>query len=178
MSHRRRQRGWGSPLGLPVVLLAACAGAGEGEVETYRVDEIEVRTDGNISSEAPYRVDTMVLELEPGEGKEYKYRLEEGRTMVYSWRASGEVRTEMHSEEDDTPEGSAEFFEVLPSADGSHGTFTAPFPGIHGWYWENLSQDQPVTVTLRSAGFYTYGAEFPSGLTHQLQEVHSAAAPD
>jgi hypothetical protein len=140
------------------------------------VDGIEVRTDGNAGTEAPYRVDSVVLELAPGEGKEYKYRLEEGRTMVYSWQASGAVRTEMHSEADGAPDGSAEFFEVLTSGQGSHGTFTAPFPGIHGWYWENLSEEQPVTVTLRSSGFYTYGVEFPGGQTYQLSDVHAASA--
>ena len=39
------------------------------------------------------------------------------------------------------------------------GTLTAPFPGIHGWYWENPS-DAPVLVTLSAAGFFTMSHEF------------------
>jgi hypothetical protein len=166
------------------VLLGCGGGATEdiatGEVETYMVGEIEVRSDGNLGSGDPYRVHTITLELEPGAegGKEYKYRLEEGRTMVYSWQSSGPVRTEMHSEADGQPDGSAEFFDVVPSGSAGHGTFTAPFPGIHGWYWENLSDQETVRVTLRSAGFYTYGVEFPGGRTDQLSDVHTIAGAE
>ena len=42
------------------------------------------------------------------------------------------------------------------------GTLTAPFPGIHGWYWENTT-DKEVTVTLKSAGFYNLAHEFRNG---------------
>ena len=34
-----------------------------------------------------------------------------------------------------------------------HGSLTAPFDGIHGWYFENRSK-APVTVRLRLSGFY------------------------
>ena len=33
------------------------------------------------------------------------------------------------------------------------GTVTAPFSGIHGWYWENPGT-QTTTVTLSAAGCY------------------------
>ena len=185
---RKRKSGSGRltrPGVLAVVLAAVLAGCGGGataegeeteEVETYMVGEIEVRTDGNAGSGEPYRVHAITLELEPGAngGKEYKYRLAEGDTMVYAWESSGPVRAEMHSEADDGPEGSAEFFDVVPSGSSGHGTFTAPFPGIHGWYWENLGEET-VTLTLRTAGFYTYGVEFPGGRTDQLSDVHRAA---
>ena len=39
------------------------------------------------------------------------------------------------------------------------GTLTAPFSGIHGWYWENQT-DGEVTVTLSAAGFYNMSHEF------------------
>ena len=42
------------------------------------------------------------------------------------------------------------------------GTLTAPFPGIHGWYWENTT-DQEITVTLTTAGYYNLSHEFRSG---------------
>ena len=168
-----------------VVVLAGCGDAGtDAEMtmvdpgpETYMVGDIEVRTDGNLGAEAPFRVDQRTLELQPGPdgGMEFKYRLEEGATMVYSWEASGPVRVEMHSEADDQPEGTAEFFDVQESATSSHGTFTAPFPGIHGWYWENQG-DAPVTLTIRSSGYFTYGVEFPGGQTYQLSDVVEAEA--
>ena len=39
------------------------------------------------------------------------------------------------------------------------GTLTAPFSGIHGWYWENPGNAE-VTVTLSAAGFYNMSHEF------------------
>ena len=183
-SHGGRFSGCRLLLASAVMATAAACGGGSdeapaaAEVETYMVGDIEVRTDGNLGSDDAYRVDTLTIELEPGEGKEYKYRLEEGRTMLYSWQTSGPVRTEMHSEADGQPEGSAEFFDVVETSTAGNGAFTAPFPGIHGWYWENLSEEEPVTVTLRSSGFYTYGVEFPSGQTHQLDDVIEAAASE
>ena len=131
----------------------------------------------NLGADDPYRVDSRTIELEPEEGREYKYYLREGSTMLYSWVASGPVRVEMHSEEDGTPDGTAEFFDVVPAQSAGQGTFLAPFPGIHGWYWENQT-DEAVTVTIRSSGFYTYGVEFPAGRTDQLPDVVEAAAAE
>jgi hypothetical protein len=149
------------------MVLSACAAeppeAGSAEtdaVETYMVGDIEVRTDGILPREAAYRADEIVFELAPGEGVEYKYRLEEGETMVYSWSSSAPVRTEMHAEADDQAEGTAEFFEVVESSQAGHGLYTAPFPGIHGWWWLNLNEDDPITVTVSSSGFYSYAMEF------------------
>jgi hypothetical protein len=42
------------------------------------------------------------------------------------------------------------------------GTMTAPFSGIHGWYWENTT-DQAITVTLTSSGYYNIAHEFRDG---------------
>jgi hypothetical protein len=77
---------------------------------------IPVRADGIIDQSNGYRLDQRSFELEPGEFVEYKYRLEAGQAMVYSWTASYWVRSEMHSEADDAPEGTAEFFEVVEQA--------------------------------------------------------------
>ena len=37
-----------------------------------------------------------------------------------------------------------------PAAEGD---FTAPFDGTHGWYFRNKG-DTPVTVTVKTVGFY------------------------
>ena len=115
------------------------------------VGPIPVREDGLSAYRSSYRTDLRTFELEPGGFVEYKYRLEAGRTMVYSWTASSWVRSEMHSEADTSPVGTAEFFEVAEEALARHGSYIAPFPGIHGWYWLNET-DRPVTVTLYAAG--------------------------
>ena len=124
------------------------------------VGEIPVRADGILAQPRPYVLDERVFEIAPGGEIEYKYRLEAGRSMVYSWTVNNFVRSEMHSEADGAPEGTAEFFEVEESTLGRHGTYTAPFPGIHGWYWRNDS-NQTVTLTLRAAGFFSWAIEYP-----------------
>ena len=120
---------------------------------------IPVRADGLIGQPNGYRLDQRSFELEPDGFVEFKYRLEAGQAMVYSWDASYWVRSEMHSEADDAPEGTAEFFEVIERALSRNGSYVAPFPGIHGWYWLNET-DRIVTVTLNAAGFFEVAAEF------------------
>lgn len=150
-----------------LLLLGACAPTPDAVTDTVTdtvmVGDIEVRMDGLSARDNAYRVDEVTFELDPGEGMEYKYRLEQDEPMVYSWTSSGPVRSEMHSEADGQAEGTAEFFEVIESSQGRNGTFTAPFPGIHGWYWLNLNEDEGVSVTVRSSGFYSYAMEFSDG---------------
>jgi hypothetical protein len=123
---------------------------------------IPVRSDGITPAPNSYLVDEKTFELAPGEAVEYKYRLSTGSTMLYSWTANYWVRSEMHSERDGAPEGTAEFFEVEESTVQRHGTYTAPFDGIHGWYWLNEGS-QPVTLKLHAAGFFSAATEYPAG---------------
>ncbi len=131
---------------------------------------IPVREDGLSAYRSSYRTDLRTFELEPGGFVEYKYRLEAGRTMVYSWTATSWVRSEMHSEADTAPEGTAEFFEVAEETLHRHGSYTAPFPGIHGWYWLNET-DGPVTVTLHASGFFSTSTEFRQGAAPIVREI-------
>ena len=88
-----------------------------------------------------------------------KYRLDKGQALLYSWSATAAVNYELHAEPDGAPRGYAESYEKRPTTWQASGTLSAPFSGIHGWYWENTG-DQPVTVTLKSAGFYSMSHEF------------------
>lgn len=153
--------GTGEALGL--VVLSESGGVG---------GAIPIRADGLIAQGSTYRLDHRTFELGPGEFVEYKYRLEEGGTMVYSWTASYWVHSEMHSEADGAPEGTAEFFEVAESALFRHGSYVAPFPGIHGWYWIN-ENDEPITVTLHAAGFFPFSAEFLEGVAPIVREIET-----
>jgi hypothetical protein len=78
---------------------------------------------------------------------------EKGQALLYSWTATAPVNFEVHAEPDGAPKGYAQTYEKKDSQRQASGTLTAPFPGIHGWFWENTT-DAPVTVTLKSAGFY------------------------
>lgn len=108
-----------------------------------------------------YVEDLREFELAPFESVEYKYRLEAGQSMVFAWQAQTldgeltEVVYDLHSEEEGTdPEDSVSF--DLGRAKQGQGNYVAPFPGIHGWYWENRGT-QLVIVRLKSSGFYPYG---------------------
>ena len=99
-----------------------------------------------------YRVDSYELPVGPGEWVEYTYRIQEGGTMVYSWTATGPLEYNFHSAPDGAPPGYAESFDAQEN-DLAHGSYVAPFTGVHGWYWENAGADE-VTITLHTAGFY------------------------
>ena len=116
-----------------------------------------------VAQERPFQVETIDFAVAAGEGMEYKYRLEEGEALLYSWTATGPVNYELHAEPDGAPRGYAQSYELRNATSQASGTLTAPFSGIHGWFWENLS-DQEVTVTLTTSGYYNLSHEFRTGL--------------
>jgi hypothetical protein len=115
-----------------------------------------------VAQQRSYQQETIALEIAPHDSVEYKYRLDKGEALLYSWKATGLVNYELHAEPDGAPRGYAESFEKKEARDTASGTLTAPFSGIHGWYWENTS-NQPVTVTLSAAGFFNMSHEFRKG---------------
>ena len=64
--------------------------------------------------------------------------------------------------QDGAPRGYAQSYEKKSATSQASGTLTAPFSGIHGWFWENTT-DQPITVTLTASGFYNLSHEFRTG---------------
>lgn len=121
---------------------------------------------GGIQTIAPqdrrFQEETVDFTLGPGKYVEYKYRLEKGQALLYSWKATGPVNVETHAEPDGAPRGYAESYEKKDRVAQGAGTLTAPFSGIHGWYWLNQGKTD-VTVTLSSAGFYKISHEFHEG---------------
>lgn len=115
-----------------------------------------------VPQEKAFQQETVELMVAPGEGMEYKYRLDQGEALLYSWKASGPVNFEFHAEPDGAPRGYAQTYEMGQGRSEASGTLTAPFSGIHGWFWENRGA-QPVTVTLSSAGYYNVAHEFRTG---------------
>ena len=109
--------------------------------------------------ERVFQQETVEFSVGPREGIEYKYRLEKGEALLFSWNATGRVDYEFHAEPDGAPRGYAETYEKGQAVQQASGTLTAPFSGIHGWYWENL-EDRPMTVTLKAAGFFNLSHEY------------------
>lgn len=115
-----------------------------------------------VPQEKAFQQETVEFMVAAGEGMEYKYRLDQGEALLYSWKASGPVNFEFHAEPDGAPAGYAQTYEMGTGRTEASGTLTAPFSGIHGWFWENRGA-QPVTVTLTSAGYYNVAHEFRTG---------------
>jgi hypothetical protein len=166
------------PLGTGKLLgLTSLAQANETEPEEGASAEGEVpqslepvRPGANTAQSVPLKQDSVTFKLGPREGMEYKYRMEKGASFVYTWTSTGRVNFDFHGEPRGAPQGYAESYQ-MGEGDKASGSFFAPTPGIHGWFWENLSTD-PITVTLTSTGFYDGATEFNAqGQTpHQLQD--------
>ena len=114
-----------------------------------------------VPQERPFHTENIEFKVGPREGIEYKYRLDKGEALLYSWRAPVAVNFEFHAEPDGGPRGYAQTYEKAQASQAS-GTLTAPFSGIHGWYWENPT-DQEITVALTASGYYNISHEFRSG---------------
>lgn len=115
-----------------------------------------------VPQERAFKEETISFTVAAHQGMEYKYRLDKGEALLYSWKSTGPVNYELHAEPDGAPRGYAQSYEKVEGKSEASGTLTAPFPGIHGWYWENTG-DKEITVTLTSAGFYNMSHEFRTG---------------
>lgn len=119
-----------------------------------------------------FAFDVFEIVLAPYEYVEYKYQLERGATMLYSWTANAGVVHDFHGERTSEPTDGGPAEESFDKNDRrqSTGTYTAPFSGIHGWYWENPG-GEPITIRLTSAGFYTAAVEIRSDRTRQAHTL-------
>jgi hypothetical protein len=127
-----------------------------------------------------FRVDVFDFVLQPYEYLEYKYALEKGATMLYAWTADAEVEHDFHGERAaEAADGPAEESFDTSTRRQAAAAYTAPFSGIHGWYWENPGAE-PIAVSLRSAGFYTSAVEIHSNrrrVPHVVRPLEGAAPP-
>ena len=149
--------GTGRALGLTALATAGQEEAAEGPNAPVNADRpgADARFNGALAS------DTFTVELRPFEGVEYKYRMEKGASLVYAWTASSPVAFDFHGEPDGAPPRYSESY-GKGTGTSATGSFLAPTPGIHGWFWENPGAGR-VTVTLKTSGFYTASTEYRDG---------------
>lgn len=113
----------------------------------------------------PFRSDVIEFPLATGDDREgrneleYKVRLATGASYIYSWRVTGltdpeEFYTEFHGHTLSDGKSMTVADYRKSTGDADNGVLTAPFAGIHGWYFQNQSVGA-VKVTVRLAGFYT-----------------------
>jgi len=120
---------------------------------------------------AGFKTDTAEFQLDPYEYLEYKYRLDKDASMMFRWNASGDVKHDFHGDPDE--KGAKEQSYDKRARREGYGSFTAPFSGIHGWFWENTGSHR-ITIRIQSTGFYASAVEIRSDHTrheHQLTET-------
>jgi hypothetical protein len=122
-----------------------------------------------------YKIDAIDLTLFPGQAVEYKYRLPEGSTMIYSWKADAPVRFDFHTVPDGKPVSASERFEAGETAQAS-GVYKAPYTGLHGWWWENSGMKE-VTIRIQTAGFYSEAMMFSGSPEGEPFEVKDPPPP-
>ena len=108
-----------------------------------------------VEEQQAHRADQQEFVLAPFESVEYSYELAQGATMVFSWQATDEVVFNLHSSPWLLPDGAAIDYAESFSAGrqrAAQGTYTAPFTGRHGWFWENRNS-QEVRLELLVSGF-------------------------
>ena len=147
----------GKALGLTGIAAATASNAADPNAKGRAV-VTSVAGSGSVVVPQPkiYKVDSEDFSLMPGEGVEMKYHMQKGAGMVYSWKADGNLLYEFHGEPDNKP--TKDYYESYELDDKtgkaeSHGSFTAPSTGIHGWFWQNKG-DKDVKFHLTVAGFF------------------------
>jgi hypothetical protein len=116
-----------------------------------------------------FKVDSRQFVLGPYEYVEFKYQMAKDAVMLFSWSADGDVQQDFHGDREGAAADAAQSYDKQPRRK-SDGSFTAPFPGIHGWYWENPG-GATVTVTVRTAGFYSAAHQFTMRGTREPRRV-------
>lgn len=143
-------------------------GKATGLLQLARPAEVEIALPAGEASNAfarfypmALRTDTVEIPLaaagdaDGGDDLEWKVRMQEGTTLVYSWSVaapSEEFYFDMHGESAPTPEVKVVTYQKGTGV-ASNGSIVAPFDGIHGWYLQNQAE-RPVLVRLKLSGFY------------------------
>jgi hypothetical protein len=132
-----------------------------------------------------FKLDVFEFSLEPYQFIEYKYQMEKGATMLFAWTASDTVEQELHGQRPaGATDGPAEESFDKQSRRQATGSYTAPFAGIHGWYWENPG-GEAIAMRVSAAGFFSSAIEVRSNRSrhpHALKSLDAllaapAAAP-
>jgi hypothetical protein len=135
---------------------APAAGTGE------PANELQAIISGGVAQAPPgaqkpyietFKTEQVTIDLASLEEVEFKARMNEGDTLLYSWTVDLPLYVDFHGEPNNYPQAEAVRYEEADGVASGHGRITAPFSGLHGWYWLNTN-DAAVTVTLKVSGFY------------------------
>jgi hypothetical protein len=119
-----------------------------------------VATPAVVEQASTARRDALTLTLQPGEGAEIKATMRKGDVMNYAWSVDkNDAYYDFHGEAKGAAPDQFTSFETGTKG-AAQGSFTAPFEGIHGWYWKNRGKER-ITVLLKTDGVYQKIARMP-----------------
>ena len=98
--------------------------------------------------------DSFDITVPARRGIEFKFDMRQFKKMKYEWSTEGNaLYFDLHGEPEGDTTGYYESYAIATLAE-MEGSFTAPFNGVHGWYWKNKT-DQAINVKLKVNGEYT-----------------------
>ena len=144
-----------------VLLLSLSALAGCANLAEPAGDWLEVPLTENTwwEQEAGYREAEYSIPLAAGDALEHKIMMREGDMVVYEWSVAmadaSLLTAEFHGHTERVGEapGTVMFYKIHQDGRES-GALSAPFTGIHGWYFNN-SSDEDIVVQLKVSGFFS-----------------------
>ena len=123
-----------------------------------------------------YKVDAIEFLLVTDQFVEYKFNLKTGATMMFNWKATGPLDVDFHTVPDGKPISASETF-MRGAASSGQGTYRAPYPGLHGWYWKNTGKEN-VKILLNASGFFTEARMFSGDPVGEPMEVKDPPPPE
>ena len=125
------------------------------KTDSTKTDNVKTETaTANTSEKSKDATETIEVIVPAGRGIEYKFIMQQFQKLEYEWKTDGSpLYFDLHGEPKGDTTGYFESY-AISTLDEMKGSFTAPFAGSHGWYWENKT-DAPVTVQLIVKGEYT-----------------------
>ena len=123
-----------------------------------------------------YKIDAIEFSLRPDQFVEYKFRLKTGEMMVFNWKATAPVEVDFHTVPDGKPISASQTF-MRGTASSGQGTYRAPYPGLHGWYWKNACKET-VNIILNASGFFTEARMFSGDPVGEPMEVRDPPPPE
>ena len=127
-------------------------------------------------SDTTYKVDAIEFLLMPDQFVEYKFNLKTGAMMVFNWKADAPLDVDFHTVPEGKPISASETF-MRGTASSGQGTYRAPYPGLHGWYWKNTSKES-VKIVLNASGFFTEARMFSGDPVGEPMEVKDPPPPE
>lgn len=137
--------------------------------DLYAPDEVTFEGEGAAAaayaSPRPMKTHAVEFELGPAgsesEAMEYKVFMQPNQRFLYTWQASNAaggpvsdpVEFDFHGHTVVEDENMVVGEYIQDSAYRDTGGFTAPFEGIHGWYFKNHSPE-PTAIRIEFEGFF------------------------